>query len=348
VKTDKPTDEPTHKPTAKPVKTDKPTDEPTDKPTAKPVKVPTSSPTAVTISAGTPVIVIKQEVTGITKRADNWKSNMEAALSPIVAKAIGVSKTEISYNEVQRRYETGTVWVEFTVPNTKFKFKEHEVVAKLTTKDVLKSMTQALKKAGVGKGNDPEAGDVKVQTTKATAQPTSKPTPSPDASTDDNGDDGDDDVEEEDDDDDDDDDGSTDDEPVVGKDDDTILPLPTGDMTEVVHSVKGVTKSEAKSKSFSKAMTKAVAEALGVNINDVYVTKVHVDEDSSDAVVTYQIADKYSLSKKEVRDLLAQQRKSMEASLVGSGYKSAKPSDLSSSDVTSRTGKSQSKKLKRA
>ena len=352
VKTSKPSDEPTHKPTEKPVKTNKPSDEPThkptekpvktDKPTDKPVKVPTASPTVGTIAAGTPVIVIKQEVTGITKRSNSWKTNMEAALSPIIADALNVKRAEISYTEVQRRYETGTVWVEFTVPNTKYSYKEHEVVALLTDKDVTKSMTQALKKAGVGKGNEPAAGDVKVQTTKATAQPTSKPTPTPEVvSTDDNGD--------ESADDDDDDDDSADDVPVVvAKDDDSIMPLPTGDMTEVVHSIKGVTKAEAKSKKFSQAMTNAVAVALGVNVDDVYVTKVKVDEGSSDAVVTYQIADKYSLSKKEVRDLLAQQRKSMEESLVGSGYKSAKPSDLSSSDVTSRTGKKQSKKQKRA
>ena len=78
----------------------KPSKRPTKKPTGKPSKAtdePTYQPTDTPISGKGKVIVVVQEITGITKRAGGWKANMEDALLPVIAKALDVKKSDITY-----------------------------------------------------------------------------------------------------------------------------------------------------------------------------------------------------------------------------------------------------------
>ena len=112
------TSQPSSKPVSSPVKK-------TDKPTNMPVAAPTADDDYVPFVPSDPselekVVVVHQEVTGITKRARDWKSKMEVALKPIIADAIGVQTGRLSFNDVTRRYDTDTIWVEFSFRNTCF------------------------------------------------------------------------------------------------------------------------------------------------------------------------------------------------------------------------------------
>ena len=314
----KPTGKPSKKPTGKPIKTDMPTDKPikTAEPSAKPTKKPTSKPTQKPTSKPTkpeptakpthkpskaptfaPVVIVKQEVTGITKRARDWKSNMELALEPIIAEALNVKAEDIHYTDVQRRYETGTVWVEYVIPNEKYGFTEHEVVHSLAEAAVIKSMTKALENAGLGKGNVPAVGEVKVDIAKGTAQPSSKPTVA-----------------------------------VKPGSDDVVEASPDGTvMTKVTQTVSNVDKDDVQGHAFRSAMEDAVAAALGVNDADVAVADVSVGKDGV-ATVTYTILDKYNLSKSEVKEELINGSDSIEAALSKQGFE-AKVGKPSTSDI---------------
>jgi len=280
------------------------------------------------------VIIVEQEVLGITKRSNNWKEYMEEALLPVIAKALGVKRGDVTYTDVQRRYDTDSVWVEFTIPNDDYSLTKSEVVSKLSDDSTVKSMTKALENAELGKGNEPEAGKVEVTISKATAQPTSKPTkassptkspktkkpsakPSKSPVKDD-------------------DDKATDDKvDVPAADDDVVEPLPKSSLgyTTVVQMMSGLDKSDAEYDEFPKMMASVVAAALGVNVDDVSVSSVKtMNKKTSDVAVTYKIVDKYSMSKEQVKSLLEEQAKTMEASLAVNGYKKASLGKLTTSD----------------
>ena len=82
----KPSKKPTKKPTDKPVKS---TDEPTFKPTDKPAS-----------SGVGKVVIVEQEVLGITKRSSSWKTNMEEALLPVIAKALDIKHSALTYTVI--------------------------------------------------------------------------------------------------------------------------------------------------------------------------------------------------------------------------------------------------------
>ena len=168
----------------------------------------------------------------------------------------------------------------------------------------------------MGKGNSPAVGQVEVHVTKATVQPTSKPTkassptksptktkkpsskPTKSPVKDD------------------------DDAVVVSSgDDDVVEPLPTSTLgyTTVVQMISGLEKSDAEYDKFPKMMASVVAAALGVNVDDVSVSSVKTSSKAGEVAVTYKIVDKYSMSKEQVKSLLEEQAKTMEASLAVNG-----------------------------
>ena len=112
------TSQPSSKPASSPIKK-------TDKPTGSPVAAPVADDDYVPVIPTDPselgkLVVVHQEVKGITKRARDWKTKMETALKPLIADAIGIETGRLSFNDVTRRYDTGTVWVEFSFRNTCF------------------------------------------------------------------------------------------------------------------------------------------------------------------------------------------------------------------------------------
>ena len=92
-------------------------------PVAAPTPEPTVSPT-VYLEPGSKAILLKIQITGVTKRAGGWKANMEEALKPVVAKALDINEKFLTFTNNQRRYTDGEIWVDFTVPNDDFDFKE--------------------------------------------------------------------------------------------------------------------------------------------------------------------------------------------------------------------------------
>ena len=93
---------------------------------AAPTPEPTRSPT-VYLEPGSKTLLLKIQVTGVTKRARDWKQNMEEALKPVVAKALDVNPKFLTFTSNQRRYTDGEIWVDFTIPNEDFDFKEEVI-----------------------------------------------------------------------------------------------------------------------------------------------------------------------------------------------------------------------------
>ena len=54
---------------------------------------------------------------------------MEEALKPVVAKALDVNEKFLTFTNNQRRYTDGEIWVDFTLPNEDFDFKEEVIDA---------------------------------------------------------------------------------------------------------------------------------------------------------------------------------------------------------------------------
>ena len=94
---------------------------------AAPTPEPTLSPT-VYLEPGSKSMLLKIQVTGITKRARDWKQSMEESLKPIVAKALDINEKFLTFTNNQRRYTDGEIWVDFTLPNEDFDFKEEVIV----------------------------------------------------------------------------------------------------------------------------------------------------------------------------------------------------------------------------
>ena len=112
------TSQPSSKPASSPIKT-------THKPSVKPVAAPVADDDYVPVIPTDPselgkLVVVHQEVTGISKRAGGWKDKMEVALKPIIADAIGVQSGRLTFDDVSRRYDTNSIWVEFAFRNTCF------------------------------------------------------------------------------------------------------------------------------------------------------------------------------------------------------------------------------------
>ena len=210
------TSQPSSKPASSPIKK-------TDKPTGKPVSAPTADDDYVPVIPTDPselgkLVVVHQEVVGISKRAGGWKDKLETALKPIIADAIGVQAGRLSFVDVSRRYETNSIWVEFTFRNTCFEidekgmkqplpdcevlpngkqqplpnccaqYKEHDVKSAVESSAIVKKMDKALQNAGLGKGNDPAVGSVTCDIVHETMQPTTMPVKSPKSDDDDDDD----------------------------------------------------------------------------------------------------------------------------------------------------------------
>ena len=219
---------------------------------------------------------------------------------------------------MQRRYDTNSVWVDFTIPNDNYGLTKHNVLSTLSESSTLKAMDSALGDAEIGKGNSPAAGNVEVHVFKTTEQPiatptkapsptkaptatkTKKPSAKPSKSP----------VKDD------------DDEVVVPSGtDDVVEPLPTSTLgyTTVVQMMSGLEKSDAAYDKFPKMMATVVAAALGVNVDDVSVSSVKTSGKTDDVAITYKIVDKYSMSKEQVKSLLEEQAKTMEAALAVNG-----------------------------